>query len=392
LVRTNNSPALLAAVILPHIIAGEWEVVALLAVQIQSKFVEGAADALLEALFLGEHSSEEWFQVHRFAASCCGAIVPSPQTTREVASRVVKFVLSLGEELRGFGLKPIGELIFCLEENRSYAWPAVERTICQHLSGVLSQESEVAAEVIMHPEFAVESQRLRGRLRVTEWQEVCAGLCKVNREFIRTVARRSLAVCRDACDLGMVSVSDLLEWHGRGAPFEDVRYRSGQEGASGNVVGSILKTLLWCERDPQSDRVRLEKASRDLAALAPALETFCEAPLDRSLVRADLKGAAQFYDDTGAREYRSDTPKGLAGFCSLLLISMVLGSPSRDELNDILPFGTIWPILRPFRSLYEDRALTQGEEVEECLRGFELTDAQRAVICRIARNDLSLVK
>ena len=96
LVRTNPTPETLSNVLLPRIAKREWDVVAQLAIQLQSKNLEGAAEELLATLLnkAPEFEENSKWNILSFAARCLGFLVPSPQTTREVTLACFTFDLN----------------------------------------------------------------------------------------------------------------------------------------------------------------------------------------------------------------------------------------------------------------------------------------------------------
>jgi predicted NACHT family NTPase len=91
----HATPAQLAAALQDRIAKREWDVVAQLAFQIQSRRTQGAADALLGHLL--ESASAEvpvasWYFL-TFAARCLQIVVPSPRIRRSVAIACVEAIL-----------------------------------------------------------------------------------------------------------------------------------------------------------------------------------------------------------------------------------------------------------------------------------------------------------
>jgi len=96
LVRTESSPESLLSVLRPRIAAGEWDVVAQLAFQLQDDNIDGAADALLGSLMESRESQsvEERKLMSSFAARTLSFLVPRRDTCRTVARVVTSQTLA----------------------------------------------------------------------------------------------------------------------------------------------------------------------------------------------------------------------------------------------------------------------------------------------------------
>jgi len=82
----------------PRIAKEEWDVVAQLAFQIQSKNIEDAADALLLALIqqASVTTGNTHWQFLDFAVRCLEFMIPSPQVTRSLTRACIEYMLSWG--------------------------------------------------------------------------------------------------------------------------------------------------------------------------------------------------------------------------------------------------------------------------------------------------------
>jgi hypothetical protein len=89
LVRTRSTPDELLSILRPRIAAGEWDVVAQLAFQLQDDNIDGAADVLLGSLVDSEDDRPEELELmYNFAARALAFLVPRRDTCRMI-SRVV---------------------------------------------------------------------------------------------------------------------------------------------------------------------------------------------------------------------------------------------------------------------------------------------------------------
>ena len=94
LVSVHPTPAALLEALQMKIRKGEWDVVAQLSFQIQSKQLHGAADKLLEQLIrtAPPERSEQW-NVLSFAERSLEFLVPSPRVRREIVRSALNFWL-----------------------------------------------------------------------------------------------------------------------------------------------------------------------------------------------------------------------------------------------------------------------------------------------------------
>jgi hypothetical protein len=96
LVREAETPEVLFDGLLPHIAQAEWDVVAQLAVQIQSKQTAGAAETLLDRITetAGASPPKERHNLLAFGARCLRFLVPRPATVSEFAGACFDLVFS----------------------------------------------------------------------------------------------------------------------------------------------------------------------------------------------------------------------------------------------------------------------------------------------------------
>lgn len=152
------TPEPLSEYLKPRIRRREWDVVAQLAFQIQSKRVQGAADKLLSTLLADESAQarERWNSLS-FAERCLEFLVPSPRTRREVAKAAFAFWVSA--VLGGVRIEPtpsgqkyeplqhIENLLRVASENRPTIGEEAEAFLKEGIASADPKISALAAEL-----------------------------------------------------------------------------------------------------------------------------------------------------------------------------------------------------------------------------------------------------
>lgn len=222
LFSTHPTPEQLGELLKPRIAKQEWDVVALLAYQIQSRRVQGAADKLLAGLLevAIQLSRDERWDTLLFAARCLESIVPSPAVRRAVISASIRACVSLefpdrirpGEEGPG---PMIAAILSTSPENQATAGEAVE----QILSWTIESESPklAAAAYEIAAWFNESIYRARGSAPSDAfqfWSHVGRRIMVGCLPHIERVAARSLLVASTAFDAGDISLPQVVGWHG----------------------------------------------------------------------------------------------------------------------------------------------------------------------------------
>jgi NACHT domain len=277
LVRTNPTPESLLKVLMPHISAQEWDVVAQLSFQILEKNVEGAADALLNALLPTNPDPHDVAQANRldFSVRSLAFLVPSPLTTRRLADAGLEMAMSWAmacsapERGDWVSVDPeinpvetVLELLTANVENRSPIRSSLESGLKRFLHE--DKSSAIAAELGLNLHRAGEDQ---GPLTIGS--EVEGMLLEHELDQLREVAAQFSGI---ACDLVIrekYSVSELIANHGLDPLFTHRFYwlfpRSGRVPLSGLIFG----TIIW----GATAGLSLQHALSTLPGIAQALET-----------------------------------------------------------------------------------------------------------------------
>lgn len=138
---------------------GEWDVVAQLSFQIQSKQVQGAADQLLNKLIQLELPASERWTTLSFAERSLEFLVPSPKVRRELTQAALGFWLKhvrksseLAYDARGQGRhvsEHVGNILACNAENRSTVADELATFLKLHILGEDPEASELCSELAL---------------------------------------------------------------------------------------------------------------------------------------------------------------------------------------------------------------------------------------------------
>ena len=221
------TPPELLQVLLPHITKQEWDVVAQLSLQIQSRSLEGAADKALSGILENaEHlSKEKRWNLLLFALRTLDSMVPSPAVRRAVAAGALREILSGGGGGKG---RPdnSSDLIRAFQTVSRDNRATVGETADQVLREVITSEQtsaregawafEIAYNLAFPPYYggvavSVDSDYL---------SQISSALTKGSVTELRKFASQDMYLAQTAYQAGDISIDDLLQWHGTRALFD----------------------------------------------------------------------------------------------------------------------------------------------------------------------------
>jgi len=286
LIRQRSTPDELLEVLAPRIMAAEWDVVAQLAVQMQNRNVEGAAEVALLGLLARVPGSSEAARsnILSFCARCLGFIVPSAYVTKTIAAQIV---LTKIAEVDSIGLdidrdelasalpryvagdaEPLSSLLASSAEN----WPAVRTSIIDTLSREIKSGSDCATAICLNLEVAFEFARSRlASDRRLEWEGRVRALRVAHADEICELAKRSPSQGVAAIRAGIIGLYEMVQTHGVSCLlqsyytlFRNVSYISLAEEVVRTVAShSVLERTEW------ADTVAAEFASVSSAISEP---------------------------------------------------------------------------------------------------------------------------
>lgn len=254
----HPTPEALGKVLQPRIRKEEWDVVALLAFQIQSRRVQGAADVLLKGLLDGWTSRAERAACIAFAGRCLESIVPSPKIRRAIAAAAVDFAVECGAQgwssqefekrrrRRSLAAMVLSSLVSASVENRSTLAEVFHDRLLSKVLGSSEVESLAALEIALHPgAFEPRPHRPSGAEGSKFWEGMFGAVVSPSLSRLRELAVGDLALCVDGVRGGVLSIDDLLDWHGPAGLFKRTPYRCLMQ-VRGAYSTILIRQLLSC--------------------------------------------------------------------------------------------------------------------------------------------------
>jgi hypothetical protein len=245
LARTRSTPEKLTAVLFPHIERREWDVVAQLAFQIQSRNVEDAADSLLSLVLERGYRttvSGRRLALWHFAVRCLEFIVPSPQLIEKCVS--VTLVASSDTDA---GVSILSALLRCADEVRPLVATMLTRALLRKLEGADDDASQAVGVLLLILLISRGQEYMRARER---WEDLSNELLSRNKEAFTRSVKVFREVCERAAWLRIVEAERLVEWHGPislfrliKVPGEELYYASVGYVLVDSLVGGGLRSL-----------------------------------------------------------------------------------------------------------------------------------------------------
>src|SRR5579884_1198856 len=168
LARASRDSSMLLTTLIPHIARREWDVMAQLAFQIDSKRRIGAGDDLLTALIKPEHTQleEASFNLLSFAVRCLQFIVPRERVVRSIADACIERCMRWGLDKQaskstilrqGFPVplvestpvQLIQNLIGAAPENRANMAEAIREQLVESVISGQEAEARLAMEIAL---------------------------------------------------------------------------------------------------------------------------------------------------------------------------------------------------------------------------------------------------
>jgi hypothetical protein len=243
LVSVHPTPEGLMESLAPRILKGEWDVVAQLAFQVQSKQVHGAADDLLAGLLSTECPTQsDLWRLLSFAERTLEFLVPSPKVRREITRAALAFWLEYvreGKQVRwgSFGeqgreiTEHIGNLLLVTAENRDTIADEIEIFLRQSIASVDREVAALAAELALSLANCLHRIQSRGQVTsdVSEyWDSIANKVVNSMLSCVLEVARGSWCVAVRCYWHSLMPLADCIEIFG--IPFLLISVRSAALG------------------------------------------------------------------------------------------------------------------------------------------------------------------
>jgi hypothetical protein len=227
LVRTCRTPDDLAKVLRPHIAAGEWDVVAQLACQLQDDNIDGAADELLSDL-LREAGGEQGDVLLNFAARSLAFLVPRRdvcrEVTRAITRRTFEWLLEGSPPGDDSDLPRESHAALTTVDRENFA--PVATTLYQEALDFLrenpdAEHADAALEVAVHARMGLPGMK-GSRQR---WEDNEVRVFEEMWPLLEPHAGAKEAVACDGFMFGRLRPGDVAALHGSGVLFNGPSYR-----------------------------------------------------------------------------------------------------------------------------------------------------------------------
>jgi len=290
LVQVCVTPERLRAALQPKIEQREWDMLAQLAFQIMSKQAEDASDVLLEGLIeiVERLPGDERWNVLSFGVRCLHVIVPSPRVVRAIAHLAVDHCVRDGAarmthaddsattqllSRHTTAIAPIAileDLSSVAPENFDVVAASVEDLLRRAIVAADDDRASVAYALTAELPFLPpeEWDELADVYRA--WQPVVERIWDaVPVERVRRLAARHFSIGRDAVRRHVVSLQDLVAWHGLGSLFRTAASIISRRQAFSVATSTLRAYLVDLSRGSAHDSEDARTIGALLGAVAP---------------------------------------------------------------------------------------------------------------------------
>lgn len=242
LVRTNPTPEQLVKVLSPRIAAREWDVVAQLACQIQSKQTEGACNVILEKLLhfskYKRRSVVSQGNLLSFACRALQFLIPSPAIAKKVILSGLNYFMNLAQDgltrsakVRSRNYRRrieqpeeiIHAVLFVAQENRTPVAATLEAELLRGLNSGKSRIKIITLQLalnllsfLFYPLFDYsEIDEALSKF----WSSVAQRVLSKENQTARELCTVDRITCLNALYSDFISLPDMVEWHGTESLF-----------------------------------------------------------------------------------------------------------------------------------------------------------------------------
>lgn len=235
LVRTHITPRKLMTVLQGRIAKREWVVVAELAVQIQSKRIEGAGEDLISQVLTSAERAQGNKRLNflSFAASCLAFIALSPQLVRQTVQACLDYSLEWGKShgsggntsphLRFLSPTPaeelIGSLLSAMKENRRIIGETFRSFVTSRVLDGADVEACLSLEIGLDLPSYISWPRFAGEEGWTYWKAVSDEIYESCRDRIEGLSKTSFAVGWLLYFRGQLEADSFIELYGTRSIF-----------------------------------------------------------------------------------------------------------------------------------------------------------------------------
>jgi len=335
LVRVSVAPSELWRRLQSRIVLQEWDLVAQMAVQIQNRNLEGAADELLITMLADIRGISEMERRNAllFALRCLANVVPSPKVVRSIGEECVRTICESAEEDSSTYVEVARTLSGAAIENHPALADAISEE-CLRLASPSNGKStrQLASDLGFNLDLS--GKRNLGDLVGQRFAAPWIGIVEAPDELGQQCAM-------SAFRYGLVAASDLVEWYGADVFFQP--FESHVLGVESAPIGFSVVALPGAESIYDVVHAEIELLMHDIATeirgMSPPFFTLMD-----SKYYLDWGTRPRSYEpnpthmssvDKGGGDYDSDE-----AFVTAVFVAVALEATSTDDvisIDDFIP-------------------------------------------------------
>lgn len=240
LVRTNYTPQQLLVTLRPRIANREWDVVAQLAFQIQSRSLEGAGDLLILALVDPREDSAQYLNQLSFAVRCLNFMVPSPRVTKKLVEQSINNFFQMTSKEKSVNI--IAYLIQSSQENRATIADSLEKLLTDRLQ--IDKQAHLAVQLIFNLAILPHLSIINGYDPAISayWATITQRIIMANQERLIALSQHRPYIAAEMVWRSQISIIQFIDWHGTIALMQNFSILSGMIKSSmiEHLFGYIL--------------------------------------------------------------------------------------------------------------------------------------------------------
>ncbi len=410
LVSVYPTPAPLVEFLLPKVLKGEWDVVAQLAFQIQSKQVHGAADDLLTRLMATQFQSDrDRWNALSFAERALEFLVPSPKVRRAITRAGLDFWLKFVRRYKSASwatmdepareiIEHVGNLLLVTAENRDTIADEMEIFLAETIDCQVLEVAALGAGLALdltYPLHDIEVRRSVTSDIQEYWEKLSARIVAGKLMRIRTIAGDDWAVALRCYWRELISLSECVARFG--VPFLVASVRSAALGnvwftPPGYMLVNAVLGLRWNRSGSQPERL---KRVSELERMA---DNFLSAPLPW-FRREHMNGPlSRLY--FGARRDRDDrapnppeiSPDAIFSILCLLAVDFECSSGRRNRAEIEATLAGERRIPDVWKSLFFGRLSGGADDAVAALDKLGFTSGQTDLLAKWVRCEVDFVQ
>jgi hypothetical protein len=268
LVRTNVTSKKILETFLPKISRREWDVVAQLSFQLQSKNIEGASDELLTNLIEHIQNLSPLKNLIRsgnylsFAVRCLEFLIPSPKVLRSIVASCIDYCIAFGKLVMGrknqsyvdsinieevLPERIIASLLSATAENLPVIRDSIEKIIVDRINNSEETISVLALELgiyIEFPAFLVAEVFSERQIDRDYYKKLAQRILSQYKSLIIELSSKYKSLCIIAFETDLIRIKDIIEFHGIDFLFERERFYIFSRFLAGKPPINILRNRL----------------------------------------------------------------------------------------------------------------------------------------------------